>query len=272
MEIDGTTGDVADNAAPAGNDDASGGNPAWQELYEVLPTNLHTLVAPVLEKWEQGTQTKFNEYAEKQKSFEPYQGFVENNVPADRIEQSLAIAQLIDSDPQGFLEQMQAFYGPQQTQQTQQQPNQQQTTQGENDSFTFDEKPFDLNSTPEFQQIKEQQDLIAQVLTQQFEAERAQQEDAQLDQELQTLTEKYGEFDNDYVFGLALNGVPLEKAVEQYHSLVENIRNRPAADANLPSIVTPGGSMPSERIDPANMSDAQRKAFVMNALAQASKT
>jgi len=255
-------------ANEGGSDEStSGGNPAWTELYGVLPDSLHTVVSPVLEKWEQGTQQKFQQYAEQVKQYEPYQGFVEQGVAPDQIEQALAVAQLIDQDPQGFLQQMQAFYGGQQ-------PNQQQEPQQSQDNNSydqFDEQPFDIENDPRFKQLQQQQDLIAGYLAQQVEAEQSQQADQQLDQEVQELTEKYGEFDEDYVFGLALNGVPLEDAVQRYQSMVESVRTRPAADANLPNIISPGGGLPSEQVNPADMTPQQRQQYVMSVLAQANQ-
>lgn len=252
------------------DESTSGGNPAWTELYGVLPDSLHTVVSPVLEKWEQGTQQKFQQYAEQVKQYEPYQGFVEQGVAPDQIEQALAMAQLIDSDPKGFMQQMQAFFGGDE----QQQPNQQQGQQQSNDNFvgTFDEQPFDIENDPRFQQLKQNQDQIAAFLAQQVEAEQAQQADSYLDNELNSLSQKYGEFDEEFVLGLATNGVPLEDAVQRYQSLVERVRTTPAPDAGLPNIMSPGGGLPSEQINPADMSDAQRKQYVMNVLAQASKS
>lgn len=258
-------GNVADAAAGT-EDQQTGGNPAWQELYGVLPDSLHTVVAPVLEKWEQGTQSKFNEYAEKSKAYEPYQTFVDNQIAPDQIEQALAVAQLIESDPQGFMQQMQSFFPGEQQQQTQQPQGQ----QPEGEGNYFEEKPFDLESDPRFQQLAQQQEIIANAMSQQYQAEIAKQEDAALDAELTRLREAHGEFDEEYVFGVALNnGGNLEAAVQKYNQMVEGIRQRPAADAHLPNVITPGGGMPSEAVNPADMTPDQRKAYVMNVLAQA---
>jgi hypothetical protein len=238
----------------------TGENPAWQELYGVLPESLRPIVAPVLQKWEQGTQQQFQQNAERMRAYEPYQELIDAGIPPDRIEQALAVAQLIDTDPRGFLQQMQTFFPSEEPQQQQQQ---------ESEGYTFEEQPFQLDNDPNFRQIKEQQDLIAQVLTAQLEQERANEEDQLLDQELTRLQNQYGEFDENYVFGLALNGVELEDAVQKYFNLVEGIRSAPRADSQIPNIVAPGGGMPSERIDPAEMTNEQRKAYVLNYLAQA---
>ena len=243
---------------------SSGENPSWAELYAVLPDSLHSLVAPVLEKWETGTQSQFDKHAAEQKSYEPYQQFVDNKIDPDQISQALSVAQLIDSDPKAFMAQMQAFFG-------EETPEPQQQQQGNNEE-AFTEEKYNLANDPQFKQIQSQQDTIAGYLAQQVEQQEASKNDALLTQDIENLTTKYGAFDENYVFGLALNGVELETAVQQYHALVENIRSRPAADANLPNILSPGGGMPSEQKSPADMTETERKELVMSILAQANKT
>lgn len=247
------------------------GNPAWQELFSVLPDSLHGVAKPVLDKWEQGTQAKFNEYAETTKKFEPYQQFVDSGIPADQIEQALAVAQLIDSNPQQFMEQMQAFFG-EQAGSTQQQATQQQQTGNTPDYSEFGEQPFSLESDPNFQKIQQQQDIIAGFLAQEQEAKLKAEADAALESEITRLKGSYGEFDEQYVFGLALNGVDMEDAVKRYKTLEDSIRQRPAPDAGLPSIMSPGGGSPVEQVNPADMSPEQRKAYVMQALKAASES
>lgn len=247
------------------NVEESGGgdNPSWQELYSVLPDSLHSIVAPVLEKWESGTNAQFTKHAEQQKSWEPYQQFIDNKVDPEQMAQAMSVAQLIDTDPKAFMAQMQAFFGDETPAPEQKQQN--------NDG-DFEEEQYDFGNDPRFKQIQSQQDTIAGYLAQQVEAAEATKNDAALANDIDRLTTKYGEFDENYVFGLALNGVELETAVKQYHSLVENIRSKPAADAGLPNILSPGGGMPSEQMSPADMSKEQREALVMSILAQANKT
>ena len=242
-----------------------GDNPSWQELYAVLPDSLHSLVAPVLEKWESGTNAQFTKHAEQVKSWEPYQQFIDNKVDPEQMSQAMSVAQLIDSDPKAFMAQMQEFFGEEIPAPA---PEQQQ----QNTSESFEEEQYDFGNDPRFKQIQSQQDTIAGFLAQQVEQQEADKNDSLLANDIERLTEKYGEFDQNYVFGLALNGVDLEVGVKQYHELVESIRSQPAADAGLPNILSPGGGMPSEQMNPADMNETQRKALVMSILAQANKT
>lgn len=276
MESENVNTDTGQQETTATQTQTDGGNPAWQELYGVLPESLKPVVDPVLQKWEQGNQQKIQQYAEQQKAYEPYKDFVENNIPAESIQQALAVMQMIDQNPQEFLQQMQTFYGLQEqpnVNQQQQQPNTQQQPNNEpqGNDYSFDEQPFDLESDPRFKQIKEQQDIMANFLAMQAQQEQQAKEDAQLEADLTSLREKYGDYDEDYVLGIAMNGGELEDAVKKYKALEESIRTKPAADANLPNILTPGGGVPSENVNPADWTDQQRKAHVMNLLAQANR-
>ena len=250
---------------------ANEGNPAWQELYDVLPAGFQSLVEPTLSKWDKSTQAKFQANAEAQRVYEPYQQFVDNKIEASQIEQALSVAHLIDSDPKAFMAQMQAYFGDDagQDQDKAKAPVVEDTY---DDDGRLQAKPYDLTSDPHFKKMMEQQDTIAGFLSQKVEAERAAKEDVALEEKIAKYTETYGEFDEDYVFGLAINGVDMEDAVKRYHTMVETIRARPAADANLPNILTPGGGLPSEGINPAEMDKKQRMAYMVNALTNANKT
>ena len=245
------------------------GNPAWQELYDVLPEGFNKLVEPTLSKWDKSTQAKFQANAEAQKVYEPYQRFVDESIGSDQIDQALNIAQMIDSDPKAFMKQMQEYFG----EEAVQDPAPKAPVETDTSEYgDYETKSFDLSTDPSFKKLQEQQDIIAGFLQKQVEAEESAKADVKLETQLTELTTKYGAFDEDYVFGLAVNEVPLEDAVKRYHAMVETIRTRPAADANLPNILTPGGGLPSEQINPADMDKKQRMAYMVNALTQANKT
>ena len=249
----------------------SSGNPSWQELYDVLPDGFQSLIEPTLSKWDKGTQAKFQAHAEAQLAYEPYKQFLDNEIGSAQIEQALSVAQLIDTDPKEFMKQMQAYYGDSVSQDQVKPP-----VVEDNDDDDGFSKPFDLTSDPNFKTMKEQQDTIAAFLAKQVEAEESAKADSQLETKLAELTEKYGEFDEDYVFGVAVNlsddKNAIETAVQRYHAMVEGIRTKPSADSGLPNILTPGGGLPSEGINPAEMDKKQRMAYMVNALTNANKT
>ena len=271
-------GAVAEQMAPnipgtgAQQQKSGQGNPSWQELYDVMPSNLHQQMRPILEKWEQGVQSRFQSHADELKRYEPYKDIVDNNVPIDTIEQALAVAHLIDSDPQGFLGQLNAMFGDQDNGQYEQDYDQSgYENDDSDDQGTFDTQDYDLSQDPRFQQIQQQQDIIANFLAQQMQQEQEQQADNDLDDELNRIREEKGEFDERYVLTMAASGMPIDEAVQAYHDMVNNIRNGPRPDAGLPNIVSPSNGVPSEQIDVANLAEGDRKQLVMNILRQAAQ-
>lgn len=268
-EVEGLV-DSAGTVDAANIPDPNAGNPAWAEFYEVLPTNLHSQVRPVLEKWDKGTQAKLEEYSTQVKQYEPYKNLVDNQIPAEYVDQAIQIAQLIDSDPKAFMAQLQSIFGETQQPQTTQQPNKADEPKPTDDSL-FDEKPFDITSDPRFQELKNNQDILANYLSQQAQAEQAAKGDQLLATEMQNLTSKYGQFDERYVITLGASGMPLEDAVKQYQEIVGQAQNTPRSDASVPSIISPSGSVPQERVNVAELSTNDRKQLVMNYLAQASQ-
>lgn len=248
------------------------GNPAWKELLDIMPSNLHPQMRPVLDKWEQGVQQQFQKHADEMGRYSPYQQLVDNNVPMDYIEQALSIAQLIDENPQGFMQQLQAIFGDQQQgqQQFEQGQNGNQYDYGDQEG-TFDQQQFDLSQDPRFQELQQHQDLLANYIAQQMTQEQEAAEDQELDTMLDQLRQQYGDYDERYVITMAASGMHPEEAVKAYHEMVNNIRQQPRADANLPRIVSPSNGMPSEQVDVANLSDSDRKRLVQNILANAAQ-
>lgn len=242
------------------------GNPAWKELFDIMPSQLHPQIRPILDKWEQGTQQRFQQHAETIKQYEPYRDLIENNVPMEYIEQALSIAQLIDENPQGFMQQLQSIFGGDQEQEYEQGPNGYDDQEG-----TFEQQQWDLTQDPKFQELQQHQDLLANYIAQQMTQEQEASEDAELDTMLDDLRERYGDYDERYVVTMAASGMHPEDAVKQYMEMVNGIRSQPRADAGLPRIVSPSNGMPSEQIDVANLSDGDRKRLVQNILAQASQ-
>lgn len=78
---------------------ASNGNPAWAPILEVLPSSLHSVVRPELEKWDKGVNERFRKIHEE---YEPLKSYKERGIAPDRIDSSLRLAELVDQDPVGF--------------------------------------------------------------------------------------------------------------------------------------------------------------------------
>jgi hypothetical protein len=83
--------------------------------------------------------------------------------------------------------------------------------------------------------------------------------DQQLDNDLKSLREKFGEFDDRYVLGLAMAGVSLEEAVQEYQKKFGGSR---PADPNTPNVLTPGGGLPTDRVDPKKLDGPGTRSLV----------
>lgn len=230
-----------------------GGNPAWNDILQVLPTSLHGQVKPVLEKWDKGVQQRFEQV---QSQYSPYKSFAEQKISPDDIEVALGIAQRINTDPQGFFQTFQEMFAEQlgQNQQGQGQPS------GENDpEFDLGDYTQQPQEDPRIAQLEQQQELLNQWWIQQQNEKMQAEADTQLENDLKSLREKYGEYDDRYVLGLAMAGVSLEDAVKEYQSKFGSSR---PTDPNTPNVLTPGGGLPTERIDPKKMDGQQTRSLV----------
>ena len=85
----------------------SSGNPAWSELYDVLPKSLHGMVEPVLSKWQSGVDSQFEK-------FSPYKKFAEAGVNPEVIEASIDLARQVSTNPKAVYDELAERYGWQQ--------------------------------------------------------------------------------------------------------------------------------------------------------------
>jgi hypothetical protein len=271
-DVDGlvdTTGTPDPNDSGGNGPDDTSGNPAWNDLLNEIPQSLHHIVTPHLTKWDQGVQQKFQQIQQQNSNYEPYKDFVDNKVDPQAIQQALAVMGMINEKPDQFYKEMQTFYkddprfapdpntsqGVPEVDPTQQQQNQQQQPQ------------FNIETDPRFQQMQQQQEIIANFLSSQVTQQQAQQEDAALDKEMKTLETKYGQYDEDYVLGLAQSGIGLEQAVQRYKQVEAKFRSSGVPGSNFPPVVSPNGGVPSTAIDPKTLSRQDTKSLIASYLA-----
>jgi hypothetical protein len=246
-----------------GGGESSGFNPAWSPLLEKLPQEFHKLIEPDLRQWDQNFQQKTSEV---QSQYEPYKDYVENQVPPEVINNALQLMAVIDADPRSFYENMGKFYA---DQWGQGQPG---SNDAEDESFALGDEDTgqDLESNPLIQQLKSQQDIIAQFLTTQLEQQQQAAVDAQIEAEETALKEEFGEFNPKWVYSYAMqNGTDLRTAVEEYHSFVQQIRSTPTASDGAPTVFAPSSAIPSSQPDPAKMDAKQTRSLVAELLAKA---
>lgn len=127
------------------------------------------------------------------------------------------------------------------------------------------EQGFDIASNPEFQQMKETQDQMAQIMVQQNQQNEENEADAELEREFEDLHEKHGDFDEGYVLSQMMSGAEPEEAVEAYNEFVNRIRSE---EKRPPTVMGEGGSVTSSNVDPSKLDSKGRKAMIQDMLSR----
>ncbi len=123
-----------------------------------------------------------------------------------------------------------------------------------------DDNPVD----PRLAQYTEMTEQMAEIMLAQQEQEQQAQEDQELEDYLTELTEKYGEYDNEYVLAHLNLGYSGEEAVEKYLALVGNVKSQQPAQP--PRLLGGGGGLPSQAIDPAQLNNRDTRKLVADML------
>jgi hypothetical protein len=251
-------------SAPSDTGTSSGINPAWSELLEVVPSQLHSQVTPHLQKWDQNYQTQIQKVHSE---YEPWNPILQSGVTPQDVDFALGLMNAVSTNPQEVLAALQEWIngeeGSEYEEQGQYESNPQSPEYGQE---------FDISQHPKVQQMEQALQTVAQILLDQRSEEQQAAEDEALDQELTSLQEKFkdrGGFDEEYVLGIAMNdpNLSLEQAVEKYFQVQDRIlqnQRRPG-----PPILGSGGASPSSGVDASQLGSKDTKALVAQMLAQA---
>lgn len=259
-------------SAPQGNDQGfqndSGNtvnvNPAWNEVLSVVPQQLHSQITPHFQKWDQNFQNKVNEVHSQYADWKP---FIEGGVSPEDVQYGLGLVNAISNNPQEVLQALQEWMNAENGNQQNQQPEQ----QGQNNQQASQEG-FDLSQHPQFQQMDQLVQNMAQIFLQQQEAEQQSQADQELESDLNSLKEKYGEFDVNYVCGVAIanekfDAQGLEEAVQQYKQLEQGILSGKRQPG--PPVLGGGGANPVQPTPQSQLNSGDRKSLVAQMLSNA---
>ena len=263
------TGPVTQDTAPVGSND-TGGNPAWGEVLGALPSSLHNVVRPHLEKWDKGVQERFTQV---QSQYAPYKDFV--GIDPQQIQASLQLANLIATDPRAFYDRMTSHYGSEWGLAGQ--------GQGDDsaDDYSLDDGDDelgqqDLANNPYLRKLEEQQNTMAAFLAAQVDKEQQAQYEAevanqhkQIDQQFAAVAQANGMEElppqaMKMIISLctANEGVTIEQAAEEVMPLFTAAQKQPG-----PRIMSPGGGVPANNLDTAKMDSRQTKDLVASILA-----
>ncbi len=260
-ESQGTQPEVQNTYQPEPQQQESTGNPAWNNLMQVVPSQLHSQVTPILKEWDQNYQQSIQKVHSEYEPYKAYEPFVQQGVDPSDIEFSLGLLNAISTNPQEVLTALSEWVAQENGQQVQEQGQYGSTPQSPD---------FDITSHPAYQELSGVVESMAQILLSQKEAEQQYEQDEMLEQELTSLKEKYGEFDEDYVLGVALNtDGNIEAAVQKYQQLSQGILSgkRPPG----PPVLGSGGASPNTQFDPRKADSKDTKAYVASLLQQAAQ-
>lgn len=257
--VDGTTEVEATVDQPTVEPSESALNPAWSDVLNVIPEAFVPLVTPHLSKWDANFQ-------KVQDSYKPFEPFVNDGVSPEDIQNALSVLNVLNNNPRAVYDRMVDTFGEEWGLSTQQ-PIVGVPSQGQvGSAATAEEVDFgdysNIENHPRFQELLNNQKAIAEFFVSQRQQEENAAADAQLEQELTTLRSKHGDFDEQIVLSLAAGGMSLEAAVQKYASIANSVRQQ-TTNKNFPQIVPTGGSVPSQAVDVASLSDKDTRGLAL---------
>jgi hypothetical protein len=240
--------------AGSGSEGATGGNPAWGELLSALPQEYHEKVTPVLTKWDQGVQKRFETV---QSEWEPWKKYKDTYKP-EEIDWGLSLAQSLANDPKATYEAIGEYL---------------KNTVGVDVSSSSTANPSgqgqqEPTAVPdpvaqELATYKQQLDLVSRAILAKEQQDREAAAERQLDLELNAAKDKYGEYDERFVLARLQAGDSVDQAVQAYHAIAEEAAKRARPRFQF---LGAGGGVPATPIDTRKMSDKDRNQLALEYL------
>lgn len=241
-------------STPTGGNDS---NPAWQELLSVVPEELHEQVKPHLQKWDQN-------FDQVQSKYSPYKSFAEQNISPDDLQYAYQVARQMETDPMQMIKAL-TDYAKENDLWQDENP-----VAAEEDGQGLDDEGLpDITQHPKFVELQQLVETIGSQLIQERQAQQEAQEDQELNETLDSLTEELGEFDREWVLQKALQDLEsgqevddLKPYVEKYRQFEQSIIEKSKRPA--PKLLPSGGQAPQNQIDPRTLTDAERRKFIVD--------
>lgn len=224
-------------------------NPAWQELLSKIPEAMHGVVVPVLQKWDAGVTTKFQELHTQYEPLKAYKNLADHGIDPQYAEQAIMLADRMQSNPKQIAEQLNSsfnlgFISPEEAAKL----GQRNSPDGGSDDDFFNDPDQDITKHPQFKaladQIKSFQEQFEQTTQQQQEQQQVEQFEAYLDELEEDIKGKNLPFNRRYITALMTQGMSGEDAVKEYHQdlAIEAVNESPANETptDEPPIVMGG--------------------------------
>lgn len=255
-------------AAAEQGDNAPGPNPAWNDVLSVLPEQFHEAITPHFQQWDQAAQQKIEAANSKVKEFEPYSQFVEHGIDSEELENGLRLMYEINSNPQAVYDALAEAYnlggGTQSAKPTTS------TTEDDEEVEEIDPQNF---QDPRYDELQQNLSLVNQVILEQNQEKMNNQADAELDNEMSSLKQAHGEFNEEYVLAMMMNGKSGKEAVEAFQNLTQQItQNNPRPFAPTIMGTSSGGAgLPSNQIDPTKLTPKETRNLVAEMIQASAK-
>lgn len=262
---------IAEIAPEAATDE---GPISWASIAEDLPEPLHETLRPIVDEWSR-------KYSRVQEEAAPYYNLVNNGFSPDEIEMAAALQRALATDPQGFYEQMGQAYGYAQAQkiaeleQKVQQVTAPVQATGEKNWWEEEEAgttapaaQAPLQADPRIDQMEQELEQLRAMQEQVQEQQRLDEGRAQMEIELASIRQKYGDYDEEEVVRRAVanhhadGDASLTRAFHEYKDMEERIRADLASRQKVaPKVMgAASGMAPSEPPAKLDTDDARRQA------------
>lgn len=232
-------------------------NPSWQEYLNEIPQEYHDKVTPAFEKWDRGVQERFQKVHSQ---YEPYKRFIDSGIDPSSIEFGINLLNAVENNPRLVYDNLGTYY------------KFNETAGNSNGSGGQGQGDLETENDPyneRFANIERQNQIMAQHLVSQREAELVTQAEAELDQELSSLQNKYkpqGGFNEKFVLALMQNGVDAESAVKEYFTFRDSEVKK---HAQRPLIMGTGGGVPQFNTDVRKLDRQGANSLAVQILQQA---
>lgn len=242
---------------PQDTTETSGGvNPAWNDVLNVIPKELHQQIIPHFQKWDSGFNSQLQKVQSQYEPYKAYEPFVQNQIPIEEVQQGYGLLRAIYEDPSKVITAIQQAFNLEQ----QEIANEQQEVTNEQ----FGNIPEHVAA--QLQRQEQMLNTMAQIMMQQRNQQLAVSEGQKLDKILADLHKEHGEFNEEIVLQLAAQrDGDIGAALQAYQTAIQQEaarRNAPRA----PRLLSPGGSAPSNVIDPRKLNSQDTIKLVVDTL------
>lgn len=220
----------------------------------------------VLEKYLSGIDSQVNNRF--QSIHDQYAPF--KDMDPDNVQNAMGIMQMIEHNPQQVIEIISQALG-------EEGEEGEYSEEGEEGEEYDDEEGEYSDLDPEFMErfeyVEELLEKLAEIVVENQRTTTESQEDAELEEEISSLKEAHGDFNEEWVLSYAAGAeVPLEDAVKSYMGLVQSVGGQQKNSGSPPSgpMLSGNGTPPNELVDPKELSNKDTKNLVAQILSASS--